>query len=643
MTVLSPALVFRKYETDGVPSSGAHDPKKAEIVQLLEHMSDAGGAKYSVATLTELNAITPTAGEHPRGEVLDDATATNNGWYTWDSDATAWVFERGFPDSVAVLTDIGGTASAITASTAAGVDPSIVQMLLLPDPPGTNTSSTVTITLNGGSAENIKAASGAALAIGDIIDGVGTLFFRFGSEWRQLFSSRTGATFDHQGTYASGTTYTEGQVVTGSDGNWYQLKAASATGDDPVSGGSGDWLEILSGVAIADGSITEPKYATGSVSARAIAAGAATLAKIGDDAKADFRLVGPSLSAPLDPVYYTKTQVMFNRLDEIAMCGHFFKGQWENARGTVFAAPAEDIPGQVIRSLGNGNSTQGDLLYEAWASLDVWYNMFAVANDGDATLDYKFTPSICVGAVDTGTGVITFNASGENDYPHTTPTAKTFQFATDSLIGVRVLLITATVAGRAGAWCGRKATITANTGTTITLDDAGDVTVGDFFLLLPSNYDHYCWLFDIYGEDNLDTTISIRNIGTRGNGERMAYMVNLMNELPAAGVSVPGPPGTKIHWGGNVSPLARSLIADPSFVFNVGASGNYAEYYDSDGGGHVTASIYGQKTQTTIAETEPWRQVKIAGSYGPYFYFKNGGNQVGNVQSHQIFVNGWIY
>lgn len=404
--------------------------------------------------------------------------------------------------------------------------------------------------------------------------------------------------------------------------------------------GDGAWSGITATVADGDkGDIT----VSGTGSAWTLNAGAATLAKIGDDAKADFRLVGPSLSAPLDPVYYTKTQVMFNRLDEIAMCGHFFKGQWENARGTVFAAPAEDIPGQVIRSLGNGNSTQGDLLYEAWASLDVWYNMFAVANDGDATLDYKFTPSICVGAVDTGTGVITFNASGENDYPHTTPTAKTFQFATNSLIGVRILLITATVAGRAGAWCGRKATITANTGTTITLDDASDVTVGDFFLLLPSNYDHYCWLFDIYGEDNLDTTISIRNIGTRGSGERMAYMVNLMNELPAAGVSVPGPPGTKIHWGGNVSPLARSLIADPSFVFNVGASGNYAEYYDSDGGGHVTASIYGQKTQTTIAETKPWRQMKIAGSYGPYFYFKNGGNQVGNVQSHQIFVNGWIY
>lgn len=351
---------------------------------------------------------------------------------------------------------------------------------------------------------------------------------------------------------------------------------------------------------------------------------------------------GPSLAAPLDPVYYTKSQVMFNRLDEMAMCGHFYKGQWSKARGKIFAAPPENLPGQALANLGNGNSTQGDLLYEAWASLDVWYNLWAVANDGDATFSYKFTPSIWIGTVNTSTGVITFNSSGENEYPHTTPSAKTFQFATNALVGVEVLKITGTVAGRPGAWLGKKATIIANDGNSITLDDASDLTMGDVIKILPSTYDHYNWLFDLYGEDNLDNTISIRNIGTRTNGERMAYMVTMANEFPAAGVSVPGPPGTKVHWGACISPLARTMVCNADFIASLSSAGTYAEYFDMDGA-HIPESTYGEKFQTTSAQRFPFRGMKVAGSYGPYFFFKNGGNNVANIITHGLHVLGWYY
>lgn len=138
-------------------------------------------------TKAALDLVTPAAGTYPGGVVTNDSTANNNGFYIWDG--SSWARSRGFPDTAAVLTNIAGTANAITADTDAGVSPADIQILILPDPPGTNTSTTVTLALNGASAKSIKAASGSNLAIGDIVDGVGTLFFRSGSEWRQLFPS----------------------------------------------------------------------------------------------------------------------------------------------------------------------------------------------------------------------------------------------------------------------------------------------------------------------------------------------------------------------------------------------------------------------------------------------------------------------
>lgn len=258
-------------------------PPKSEIIQLLEQIMGSASAPAVVKeTKAQLDLVTP-ATETYGGLVLNDPDATKNGYYYRSSNT--WVKGRGFPDTFAVLTSIGGTANAITASTEAGVNPADVLCVMLPDPPGTNSSSTVTLTLNGGSAESVKAASGANLAVGDIIEGVGTLFFKVGSEWRQLFSSATGATFDHQGDYAGGTTYTEGQVVTGSDGKWYQLKDPSASGDDPVGSVTGAWLEILAAAAVADGAVTEPKHATGGVSTRALADSSVTRVKLSTDLK----------------------------------------------------------------------------------------------------------------------------------------------------------------------------------------------------------------------------------------------------------------------------------------------------------------------------------------------------------------------
>lgn len=250
--------VYRDNVIKGDIHSGANDPDKADIRALLKSLFGAASSPAVVKnTRAALDLITPVS-ENYGGRVLNDPDPSNNGEYY--RSGGGWVRGRGFPDTFALLIDVGGTANAITASVGPGVDPGNILCVLLPNPPGTNSAAAVTLAIEG-EVYQIKAASGANLAIGDIVDGVGTLFFKVGAEWRQLFSSTTGATFDHQGPYSGVIAYTEGQVVTGSDDAWYQLKVASASDDDPVTSVTGNWLKIFDGSGLSDGSVTNAKVA----------------------------------------------------------------------------------------------------------------------------------------------------------------------------------------------------------------------------------------------------------------------------------------------------------------------------------------------------------------------------------------------
>lgn len=200
-------------------------------------------------------AANPPADENTPGYVIDDPDPTKNGVYL-PSGAT-WVRKRGFPDAITMLTNVGGTASAITAESKPGIDPAQVVAYILPVAQ-TNPGS-VTLVVDGGDPLPLLDPAGAALAPGALVAGRITMVVPNGDEYRLLSPALAVAAFDHKGTWAAPTAYTEGQVVTGSDGNWYQLKVPAATGDDPVSGGSGDWLQILVGAAISDRSLGEVK------------------------------------------------------------------------------------------------------------------------------------------------------------------------------------------------------------------------------------------------------------------------------------------------------------------------------------------------------------------------------------------------
>lgn len=291
---------WRDFDVQGDPGSNPYKPKKGPQRTVLKRIeASAGIGAVAVATKAELDAITDKADNAP-GFVVGDSTAANNGQYSWDDSGSAWVKIRALPDTLAVLENIGGTANAITADTATGVDPTVVQAIVLTAPPGTNTGA-VTITLNGGSAEDVKAASGTDPAPGDIVEDVATIFFKVGSEWRQIFTSNPNATFDHQGDYDNGTTYTLDQVVTGSDDNWHQLKVASATGDDPVSSGSGDWLKILDGIAVPDNSITIAKL---TAAARAKTVGFKAPALLFADTELDYTVMSAGDRIPAGVFWY---------------------------------------------------------------------------------------------------------------------------------------------------------------------------------------------------------------------------------------------------------------------------------------------------------------------------------------------------
>tara|TARA_A100001391_G_scaffold12331_3_gene7278 strand:+ start:17605 stop:19869 length:2265 start_codon:yes stop_codon:yes gene_type:complete len=182
MSAPLPRSVLRYFNIDGVSSSGKHKVSKAEFIQLLERMMEATGAGVSRATKALLDAVTPEADDYPLGLVTNDPVLANNGVYTWDG--ADWARDRAFPDTMSVLTELGGTANAITASTLPGIDPSEVVALVLQ--PIANSTAGVTLSVNGGAAKPVMDSDGTVLAAGGLTAGRITMLIDNGDEYRLL-------------------------------------------------------------------------------------------------------------------------------------------------------------------------------------------------------------------------------------------------------------------------------------------------------------------------------------------------------------------------------------------------------------------------------------------------------------------------
>jgi len=151
-------VVYRDYNTSGVPASGDHKPRKPEIRALLKMIQNSGGQSVTRNTLTALQSVTPP-NENYMGVVL---TGTGAGYYSRSS--SAWVFGRGFPDTFAQV-DLAGSGTAQTGILGAGVNPASIEVFFAKV--ATPNTGPMTLSVGGGTARQIVNLAGNPLSAGE--------------------------------------------------------------------------------------------------------------------------------------------------------------------------------------------------------------------------------------------------------------------------------------------------------------------------------------------------------------------------------------------------------------------------------------------------------------------------------------------
>lgn len=261
MALLTPEYVYRLYDTAGVPESGKHDPKKGEIIQLLNQLFGTSRGGWVVTrTLSELNGVTPES-ETDGGVVLTGAGA---GYY--DRDAGAWIFGRGFPDTFARV-DLDGSGTVQTGIVNAGVNPATTEVFFAKvETPNTGA---LTLSIGGEPARPVINLAGNPLSPGEWTGMV--MFYLTDDEEYQLLIDAGAA-----GSAAASAAAAAG-AFRDFDKRYLGAKAA-----DPATDNFGDPLEtgalyyntvdgkfrVWTGsawqdqsTALSDGEVTEPKLA----------------------------------------------------------------------------------------------------------------------------------------------------------------------------------------------------------------------------------------------------------------------------------------------------------------------------------------------------------------------------------------------
>jgi hypothetical protein len=263
-----------------------------------------------------------------------------------------------------------------------------------------------------------------------------------------------------------------------------------------------------------------------------------------------------------------------------------------------------------------------------------WYALFAVKNRGESP-KFKIMPYIRANAITGNT--ITFGAGGEHSttYLKTTPDVKTYSFPVNSLVGCDVLIINETVGGRNGQPSGRIAKVTANTNVDVTLDDVGAMTIGDYFLIAPPNFDDYGYMATFYKD-----SAELRNISDSGNLVK-ATMIYLDNSGGVQDYPIDGDltTGLTIDFRGFISPLATGISLNINNIFSTSAVGVWSFYTQSDGSNHVLHTASGRKTDTTT-ESQLVDGITAPFSFGQTLFFRSAGFVTGCTR--KLNIKGWI-
>ncbi|MBY5863270.1 hypothetical protein [Rhizobium leguminosarum] len=180
--------IFRNWVLDGVPSSGAHEPEKAEIREwgaYLESFIASIGASGSSVYLTRAELFADlTQPAKASAWVIQDPTVAYNGVYRKNGGVGtgSWTRVGDLPYSFIVATDSGvGTPDAIQAVTSIPISPSALVILNIFD---TNSGSPVTVSFNGGTPLTIKTNSGNDITPGGLPAGMFVLGVASGTVFR---------------------------------------------------------------------------------------------------------------------------------------------------------------------------------------------------------------------------------------------------------------------------------------------------------------------------------------------------------------------------------------------------------------------------------------------------------------------------
>ncbi|WP_406871632.1 glycosyl hydrolase family 28-related protein [Aminobacter sp. P9b] len=186
------SMIFRDFETDGVPASGKHKPNKSKIREwgaYLEGFITAFLAGGGLIFDTRANLFAALA--HPANSqawVIADPTVAYSGIYRklGASGAGSWTRVADLPYSFIRLNDAGaGTANAIIATSSIPLPGSASAALLVMNVFEAN-SGPVTIAANGAPAKPLKTSAGNDLASGYLTANMMLSFIDEGANFRLL-------------------------------------------------------------------------------------------------------------------------------------------------------------------------------------------------------------------------------------------------------------------------------------------------------------------------------------------------------------------------------------------------------------------------------------------------------------------------
>ena len=318
-------------------------------------------------------------------------------------------------------------------------------------------------------------------------------------------------------------------------------------------------------------------------------------------------------SGPRDAIVYASATsvTVFRRY--ATMGGFRFRGQYTKGWAQTFDMPSNKTV-----------STSTNLGAESTVKLENWYGIFACADNGAATASLKLMPFLRAGTV--AGSVVPLVDAGEGE---TAPASTTYAWtASNNLANTECLVISEN-----SGWSGRVTTITANSGSSVTLATIGSVTAGDFLLPAPPGFDNYVYLGSFYFD-----TAEVRNIYDAGNIVKAKMIFNATTSYQTG--SVPSP-GVTVDFKGYISPLATALITDSSCVLSTTSAGDYVEYFDPDGANHIVQQGFVFKT-TTGNQSVVFDNVQVPFIYYQKLNFYNGGSLVATRINGQLNVTGWI-